>query len=462
MNVILIILDTLRADYLGCYGAEWIRTPNIDRLAQESFVFDETYAEGCPTLQARRALWTGRRTFPFHDHEVLPGDILNIQPGWMPLHHEDVCLSEMLLDEGYMTTYITDVPQVFKPSMNFQRGFVSFDYIRGQSGDHVHTGALLAKDKSASATYAELRQKIGRNNNNVEPSLRDWEADCMAPRVFSQAMRWLEHNHGLDKFFLVVDSFDPHEPYDPPEYYRNLYTREQLMTPSYELVSPNGGEITEDQIAHTRQGHAGEITMTDRWLGQFLESVELMGLKDNTLICFISDHGTMVGDHGMLHKGPDGLFRGVTRVPMMVRHPKGIGAGQRSDALNYNIDLVPTILDFAGVAPHERVTAKSLAPLIRGEASDGRPFVTSGFNSHLYYHDAEWDYSAHRETGPMFLFKWKEDPQERVNVLADNPQVVEMIQQRMEEEVGPTPPFDIEGFPPPKDYVSRYHQVRMN
>ena len=74
MNAILIIADTLRADHLGCYANPWVRTPNLDRLASESVVFERAYAEGCPTLQARRAIWTGRRTFPFTDNRNVPGD----------------------------------------------------------------------------------------------------------------------------------------------------------------------------------------------------------------------------------------------------------------------------------------------------------------------------------------------------------------------------------------------------
>ena len=162
MNIVLVILDTLRADYLGCYGNVWIRTPHMDRLASESVVFDEAYAEGCPTLQARRALWTGRRTFPFADHKVVPGDALNLQPGWMPLHNEDVCLSEMLRDDGYLTTYITDTPHIFKPGMNYHRGFMTYEFIRGQSGDPVQTGYRLPGDRAACAGRPVSRSSTGK------------------------------------------------------------------------------------------------------------------------------------------------------------------------------------------------------------------------------------------------------------------------------------------------------------
>jgi arylsulfatase A-like enzyme len=461
VNVILIILDTVRADYLGCYGNPWIRTPNMDRLAADSFVFDEAYAEGCPTLQARRALWTGRRTFPYADHKVVPGDGLNLQPGWMPLHDEDYCLSEMLQDAGYVTTYITDVPQVFKPSMNFHRGFHAFEFIRGQAGgDRSNTGYRLPGERSACSTFKERQRQIRGRGGRTSTLSRDWEIDCMGPQVFTRGMRWLEHNDELEGFFLVVDSFDPHEPWDPPDYYKRLYTREQLLERPYELVSPRGKEITEDEIVKNRAGHAGEITMVDRWLGYFLQSAEMMGLMDNTLICLLSDHGTNVGDHGMIHKSPDDYFRGVARVPMMLRYPDGLGAGKRTDAMVYNMDLVPTILKYTGATPHERVEARDLTPLVRGETDTFRDCVTSGYNPFVYYHDTQWDYSEDRSRGPLRLYDWKADPEERVNLLAERPEVVEAIKKNILEEAGPTPPFEFGDWPPPPEYVKQFHAVR--
>ncbi len=460
MNIIVIILDTLRADYVGCYGNPWIRTPHIDRLASEGFVFEEAYAEGCPTLQARRALWTGRRTFPFNDHRTVPGDTLNLQPGWMPLHDEDVCLSEMLCDAGYVTTYITDCPHVSKPGMNYRRGFMSHEFIRGQSGDHAHTGFRLPGERWACASYAERIGQIKGRDRGVPRTLRDWEADCMAPQVFSAGMRWLDHNYGVEKFFLVLDSFDPHEPWDPPQYYRDLYSRDELMERPYALTSPRGRRITEEDMLLNRAGYAGEITMVDRWLGQFMESLELMGRLEDTLVCLVADHGTMLGEHGMMSKGPDGLFRGIVRVPMVLRHPGGIGAGRRSDALVYNMDLVPTILEFAEVEPHERVEAESLASLVGGQTDRGRDFVTSGYNSLVYYHDSEWDYSAHRREGPKHLFAWKTDPEERSNLVEERPDAVKQIEGRIHDDVGPTPPFGFDWWPPSADYVARHHAVR--
>jgi arylsulfatase A-like enzyme len=110
MNVIVIINDSLRWDYLGCYGNNWIKTPNIDKLASESAVFDYFYPEGLPTVPCRTTFFTGRFTFPFR--------------GWQRLEPTDLLLAEILWNKGFTSAMITDVYHLHKPSMAFERGLI--------------------------------------------------------------------------------------------------------------------------------------------------------------------------------------------------------------------------------------------------------------------------------------------------------------------------------------------------
>jgi arylsulfatase A-like enzyme len=121
MNVIVIMADSLRVDHLGCYGNDWIRTPNLDRFAAESCVFDMAFSEGLPTVPTRTSLFTGRYTFPFR--------------GWQRLEHNDVVLAEVLWSSGYTSALITDTYHLHKPQMAFERGFDYVHFIRGQEGD---------------------------------------------------------------------------------------------------------------------------------------------------------------------------------------------------------------------------------------------------------------------------------------------------------------------------------------
>ncbi|UCG64742.1 MAG: sulfatase-like hydrolase/transferase, partial [Deltaproteobacteria bacterium] len=146
MNVILIVLDSLRADHVGCYGNTWIKTPNLDAFAEESALFERCFPESLPTVPARRAIVTGNRLFPFREWQPDPrkGKAFAV-PGWEPLRDTDTTLSEILLEAGYRTAFITDTFHVFKPSMNFHRGFDEWRWVRGQEGD-PYSSARHPKD----------------------------------------------------------------------------------------------------------------------------------------------------------------------------------------------------------------------------------------------------------------------------------------------------------------------------
>ena len=121
MNIIIVILDSLRQDHLGCYGNSWIESPHIDRLASESVLFENAYPEGLPTLPVRTALFTGNYTLT--------------NRFWKQLTPEDVSMAEILDEYGYVSSMITDTYHLFKPNMNYHRGFHEWQWIRGQEMD---------------------------------------------------------------------------------------------------------------------------------------------------------------------------------------------------------------------------------------------------------------------------------------------------------------------------------------
>lgn len=135
MNVLVVILDSLRKDHVGAYGNKWIQTPNIDALAKESLRFTRAYPESIPTINARRAIHTGTRCWPFKDWVVPKGEDIKLQ-GWQPIPWEQTTLAEILKENGYRTMLVTDTYHQFKPSYNMHRGFDAFDFIRGQATDN--------------------------------------------------------------------------------------------------------------------------------------------------------------------------------------------------------------------------------------------------------------------------------------------------------------------------------------
>ena len=136
LNLIFIVVDTVRVDFLGCYGNTVVRTPAIDALARESAVFLDAHAEALPTLPARRSLYTGRRIFPSLFY-TQADDTADAWRGWHGLYAEDVTLSQTLLGAGYTTALISDVYHQFKPGKNFQRGFQSWRWVRGLETDYA-------------------------------------------------------------------------------------------------------------------------------------------------------------------------------------------------------------------------------------------------------------------------------------------------------------------------------------
>jgi len=202
MNIILIISDTFRRDYLGCYGNKWISTPNLDRFAKKSVIFDRAYAASFPTVPNRMDIVTGRFTFTYRQ--------------WEPLPRDEVTLAEILSEAGYTTMLIADTPHILEDGYNFDRGFTGWEWIRGQETDRYMTDPVEVKLPCASH---KLRNPeiVKRHLRNI--SHRQSEEDCFVAQTMLKAAKWLERNYRQEKFFLWVDTFDPHEPWDAPKWY---------------------------------------------------------------------------------------------------------------------------------------------------------------------------------------------------------------------------------------------------
>ena len=322
MKAIVVILDSLRRDHVGCYGASSIHTPSLDQFSRESIQFSNPKPEALATLQTRRAVHTGNRVFPFGDHRSYKGDI-NRAPGWGPHSEDVVTMAEIARHGGFHTGLITDTYHQFKPSMNFHRGFDQFHWIRGQENDHWGSVQLVDRDTveahSYPAQHNEFRRiRFRRYLSNV--ARRHYETDYFAPQVFSEAMRFIEDNRERD-FLLVVDSFDPHEPWDPPWWYVDRYAPGYRGT---DLIWPTYGAcegLDQAQIDLIRALYAGEVTMTDRWLGAFLEHCHCLGIMDETLLVVFSDHGHSLGEHGVMGKLPHSSYPELIDIIMMVRPP---------------------------------------------------------------------------------------------------------------------------------------------
>jgi len=419
MNLICVMLDSLRYDHVGCYGNDWIKTPNLDAFARESAVFTNAYPEGLPTIPVRTALFTGQRTLPYRP--------------WQPLVKEDITVAELLDHYGYTSALITDTYHLFKPDMNFHRHFSCFRWIRGQEADAYETAPHgknidhFAKPAMHGDRIMLMLDQYLRNTAHFRN-----EEDYFAAQVFQEAMRWLEGSHTTQPFFLWVDSFDPHEPWDPPPPYDTMYTDRNYSGPK--LIHPKYGPVdwmTEEELAYVRGLYAGEVTFVDRWFGCFMDTVERLGLLDNTLIMVIADHGHPHGDHGTIMKTHANLYSELLRIPFMIRHPDGAHAGERVDALVQTHDVPPTLLDIMGLSKETHAMhGKSVWPVVEGRQEKIRDYVTVGYHESPYrcVRDKRWSFVKRLPEEKDELYDLVNDPKEQHNLIDERPEEAERLE----------------------------------
>lgn len=386
MNAIFILIDTLRRDHLGCYGNDWIQTPHIDRLAAEGVVFDNAYLASYPCMPARRDIWTGRFEFPWR--------------GWGPLEPNDPDLAQLLSSQGHVSMLISDHYHMWeRGSGNYFFNFSGVEFIRGQEND------LWITDPTIPIDYPAVPSKLAKHAlrpGSFERYKRNTahfktERDYFAPQVFQKATDWVERNRTLDDFFLLIECFDPHEPFDPP------YPYNQMYNPGYSgdnVIWPTYGQQSypAEELKQIRALYAGELTMVDRWLGMFLDKVRQLGLMDDTMIVLVTDHGHMFGEHNLMGKpwsdiADSNMYQELAHIPLIIYHPQQAQAGKRVTHLVQPIDLFPTILDSFGLDIPSGTHGQSLLPYVL-EPGQGQPIRETAcygrFGEAINITDGEW------------------------------------------------------------------------
>ena len=429
MNVVLIIIDTLRQDHVGCYGNKWIKTPCLDSLAKESVLFAQAYPESLPTLQVRRVLQTGCRVFPFRGHKAYKGDFVGA-PGWGPVSEERDTIAEILTRHSYRTAFITDTYHQFKPSENFHRGFDEWIWIRGQECDPYRSGPYPSRKEVLAHIPENLRKErfinfISKYLMNVAG--RCYEEDYFPAQVFKAGARWLERNQDAEKFFLVLDSFDPHEPWDPPISYRKTYDPDEDTIDFLASLYGRADQLSGRVLKRLRANYAGEVTLVDHWLGYFLEEMKNLGLMDNTLIAVISDHGHCIGEHNLVSKQGHPMTREICDLLLMIRHPEGEGAEMVCESLVYNYDLPATILARLGIEPEKPMEGKDIWSLALGKGKERYDHISCGWGPFVMVRDRHYWYNAYLWGEVPLLYNLEKDPKLEKNIAQEHPDICEKM-----------------------------------
>ena len=442
MNVIVICLDTCRGDIVGDEGAmAEIRTPAMDQLSAQSANFDRAFGESQPTLQARRSFFTGMRCFPWRFNVDRRGH-WHHAAGWHKIPPEHDTLAEILVRRGYYTGLVTDTHHMFKPTMNYTRGFCSWDFVRGQVDDHWRGGTRemveppmrrVCREPINWQRHLVMLQYFLNNRDRQSPD------DYLPARVFSSASRWLEDNAANAPFLLWVDGFDPHEPWDPPASFADMYM------PGYDGIDfiwhHQGPDATDEEIERVKALYFGETSFVDECIARLMETIDRLKLWDDTIVVLTSDHGTQILDHGGFGKSPKNLRRYNTQIAMHLRHPGG-PRGEHFDGFVQAHDLAPTLLgqcevpvemdgeDFWPIATGKADAIRDHAVIAWADWAEGR---ARGYCS---VRDDRWNFqigTGFEDDDPR-LYDLQNDPHEDTNVI-DAHSEVEAVQRRRVEAV---------------------------
>ena len=419
MNVILIVSDTFRLDNLSCYAADTrVRTPNLDAFAQRAVIFDKVYAGSYPTVPQRGDLLTGQVGFT--------------RRGWEPLDRQIPVLADMLNQAGYMTMMISDTPHHINKAMYYERGFQGWEWIRGQESDALVTEkfdfSTIQKQRVHTRPHPE-HLPAGLLNHTKNIQFRRFESDTFVAQTMTKAAHWLDRNHDHENFFLYVDTFDPHEPWDAPEWYLRMYDDSDYDGPEpvYPPYGPN--PLDERTTQRARALYSAEASLVDTWVSRIFEKLTVMDLWKDTLVIFTTDHGFLLGEHGLIAKNFD-MYEEIVHIPLLVCHPQ-IEGGWHCPALANVVDITATILDVAGVPPAETVEGLSLMPAMKCETTQLRDFAVShtgiagGYpvrgNPHASVTDGEWSMLIDYQELPKELYHVAEDPRQQDNKWDSNP-----------------------------------------
>jgi arylsulfatase A-like enzyme len=454
-NVLVIVVDTLRADHVRAYGGRAL-TPSIDALAGQGLRFTRCHPEAMATVPARRSILTGRRIFPFRGWRP-EGELMDT-PGWASIADLDATFTSALRRAGWWTGYVTD-----NPFLGFSAGFAP---LRSSFHEFVRIGGQLGRVRRARAVS---RRELDRwlvpelRDPHIERRMRDflaaggayWEDESRswAARVSMAASATIAKAARRRPFALVVDTYEPHEPWTPPRSYIDLYGDPDHRGPEacmgrYARVSEylkrgRRGPV----LRRMRDLYAAEVTMTDRWLGVVLEALRANGLDRETIVVLVADHGYLLGEHGWTGKVAAILQPTLTHVPLILVDPARRGAGQTSDWFAQTHDIAPTLLELTGVRQPRPMNGDSLAPLLVGRPPRSpRPMAYGGYANWHYARTDRWTFVSANTGRGRRLYDVRSDPAELNNIARRHPNVIDELGERVREQAGGRlPSYDSRG-----------------
>ncbi len=342
MKAVFVLFDSLNRHLLGCYGGKRVSTPNFDRLAAKSVVYDKHYVGSLPCMPARRDLLSGRLTF--------------LHRSWGPLEPFDNAFPEILKKDIH-SHLISDHFHYWEDGgATYHNRYSTYEFVRGQQSD-----LWKAMVQPPWERFRELYHEHQMTNDRLSKFtpymvnrefIRE-EKDFPSVQCFNHGFDFLDRNREVDNWFLQIETFDPHEPFYAPERFKkNFQTDWEGPIRDW----PRAGFIHEDlpgEGEELRANYYATVSLCDYLLGELLNYFDRYDLWKDTALIVTTDHGFLLGEHDFWAKNRMNMYEEIVHIPLFIYDPRTALVGRVSH-LTQSIDIAPTILDLFGAsAPHE-------------------------------------------------------------------------------------------------------------
>ena len=442
-NVLFVMADQHRFDYLGCAGAEFLHTPNLDRLAAQGTRFTQCITD-CPVCApARIGLATGLRP-----SRLGSLDNASYLPLSTPTHYQH------FRDRGYRVGCVGKLDLAKPAHYNGRYGDRPCVYAWGfthpeECEGKMHAGSspspigpythYLQEHHLLQRFYEDYQARkergwiVGASHDSVLPTNAFEDA-----YIGRRAAEWIARVPDDFPWYYFVSFVGPHDPFDPPAAYAERYRHAGVPSPIEDDLTGKPAWIkarqvkaSAEDVALARRQYCAAIELIDDYVGQILDALQARGQLENTYVVYSSDHGEMLGDHGLFTKSV--AYEASLRVPLIVAGP-GIPAGQASDALVQLMDIHPTLCELAGLpVPHD-IDAQSVVPLLAGERTDHRCHTVSVIRNWRCLRTAQHKL-IRNENDVTELYDLERDPCELDNIASAEPSLVRALSQRLRDQL---------------------------
>lgn len=364
-RAVMVMFDSLNRRLLSSYGCHWTSTPNFSRLSDRALTFDNFYVTSLPCMPARRDLHTGRPNF--------------LHRSWGPIEPFDDSMPKMLKDNGILTYLVSDHDHYWEDGgCTYHTKYNHWEAVRGQEAD---AWAAQKKDPVIPdhvPTMREFTHPDWWRNSWCNKARIHTNGKWPQNEVFDKGLEFLQDNKKEDGWFLQIETFDPHEPFDVPQEFLDQigddYKGKYFDWPPYAPVTE-----TEEQIIHIRKRYAALLAMCDRNLGRVIDFFDANDMWKDTMLIVNTDHGFMLGEKDWWAKSVMPCYNELANTPFFLWDPASGEKGTHRKSLAQAIDIPVTLLDYFGVHKGESMLGQSLLDTAKDDRSI-RDYAIFGFH----------------------------------------------------------------------------------